>query len=383
MSWPTGPIPVAPVINLSGPATIWGTSISSEAVAAASAHALRHHWDMAALGRWASETIARWSGAEAGALTACSAAGITLTVAACMTGNDPGRISQLPDATGMRHEVVIQQGHLVHYGAPIEQMIRMAGARVRAVGSVNRTVETDLTHALGPATAAAMFVISHHTVQYGYVALERFVALCHAHGTPVIVDAAAQDMQIERLVASGADLIVLSGQKYLSGPTAGIVCGRRDLVAAVEAQNAGIGRPMKVGKEGYFGTIVALEERIALDLEVWSRLQKLKADRLAAALGGLRGATVAVQKDRGGQPVHRVVVTIDPSIAGMTAALVCDALRACSPSIKPRAYQTDEGWFALEPVHVTDAELTYVASELRWILGAADPTLPQSTSPHG
>ena len=149
MTWPTGPIPVAPVINLSGPATIWGTSISSEAVAAASAHALRHHWDMAALGRWANETIARWSGAEAGTLTACSAAGITLTVAACMTGGDPGRISQLPDASGMKRDIVIQKGHTVHYGAPIEQMIRLAGARVREVGSVNRAVESDLTHALG------------------------------------------------------------------------------------------------------------------------------------------------------------------------------------------------------------------------------------------
>ena len=383
MTWPTGPIPVAPVINLSGPATIWGTSISSEAVAAASAHALRHHWDMAALGRWANETIARWSGAEAGTLTACSAAGITLTVAACMTGGDPGRISQLPDASGMKRDIVIQKGHTVHYGAPIEQMIRLAGARVREVGSVNRAVESDLTHALGADTAAAMYVISHHTVQYGYVPLERFVALCHERGVPVIVDAAAQDMQIARIVASGADLVVMSGQKYLAGPTAGIVCGRGDLVAAVDAQHAGIGRPMKIGKEGYFGTIVALEERIDLDLAVWGRLQKMKADRLATALGGLRGATVTVQKDRVGQPVHRVVVTVDPALAGMTAADICAALRRCEPSVKARAYQVEEGWFALEPVHGTEAELDYVARELRWIVGAADMSLPQSTSPHG
>jgi D-glucosaminate-6-phosphate ammonia-lyase len=382
MRWLDQPIPVTPVINLSGPATIWGTSQSSPAVGEAVAHALAHHWDMAAVARWAGETIARWSGAEAGAVTNCSAAGITLTVAACMTGADPGRIAQLPDATGMPRDVVIARGHVVHYGASIEQMIRLAGATVHEIGSVNRTVESDLTHALGPDTAAAMYVISHHTVQYGVVPLERFVALCHERGVPVIVDAAAQDMQIARIVASGADLVVISGQKYLSGPTAGIVCGRADLVAAVDAQVGGIGRTMKVGKDGYFGTIAALEERMALDLASWAQVQKARADRLAAGLQGLSGATVSVRKDRGGQPVHRVEVVIDPAVAGIDAAGVCAALRACTPSIKPRAYQVDEGWFALEPVHVTEDELAYVIRELRWILGASDPTLPPAAAPH-
>jgi len=337
MGWPEHPIPVAPVINLSGPATIWGTSQSSIAVCEAVAHALAHHWDMAAVARWAGETIARWSGAEAGALTNCAAAGITLTVAACMTGADPGRIAQLPDATGMQREVVISRGHVVDYGASIAQMIRLAGATVREFGTVNRTPESDLTH---------------------------------------------EDMQIQRIVASGADLVVVSGQKYLSGPTAGIVCGRADLVAAVEAQVGGIGRTMKVGKDGYFGTIVALEQRMSIDLASWAQVQKARADRLAAGLQGLRGATVTVRKDRVGQPIHRVEVVIDPAVAGTDAAGVCAALRKCTPSIKPRAYQVDEGWFALEPVHITEDELAYVVRELRWILGASDPTLPPATAPH-
>jgi L-seryl-tRNA(Ser) seleniumtransferase len=362
-------LPVTPVINLSGPLTMYGSSISSEGVAQATADALRHHWDMDALGRWANDVIVEWSGSESGMLTSSSAAGITLTVAACMTGSDIGMVWQLPDATGMKNEVVIQAGHAVNFGAPIEQMIRLAGATVRQVGTVNRTHRAAIQHALGANTAAAMFVISHHTAQYGFVQLNEFVEMCHAAGVPVIVDAAAQDQQIDRIVASGADLIVLSVQKYLSGPTGGIVCGREDLVRAVELQSAGIGRTMKIGKEGMFGTIVALQERMALDLSDWETEQRGNAAYLCDRLQDLRGVRVTLEKDKVGQPVTRVRLEVDPAEAGLTAEGICQELPKCQPSIKPRAHHTDEGWFLLEPVHITQDEMDYVIREMHRILG--------------
>lgn len=359
---------LAPVVNLSGPLTKYGSSISSPAVSEATAAALRHHWDMDELNRYAGEVIARWSGAEAGVLTSSSASGVTLTVAACMTGPDLGRIEQLPDATGMKRDVVIQKGHSVNFGAPIEQMIRLAGATVREVGTINRSAAAPLVHALGPDTAAAMFVISHHTVQYGFVQLQEFVDICHARNVPVIVDAAAQDLQIDRIVASGADLIVLSVQKYLSGPTGGIVCGRDDLVRAVGLQRHGIGRTMKIGKEGIFGTIAALEERMATNLHAWEAEQRQKAVYLADQLRDLPGVVVTLEKDKVGQPVTRVRLDVDPSAGGMSAEAVCRELPRCSPAIEPRAHHTDEGWFLLEPVHVTNDDMDYVARELRRIL---------------
>ncbi len=361
-------IPLEPVVNLSGPLTPYGSSISSDRVVEAAALGLRHHWDMKELADYAGDVIAGWSGTEFGMLTSSSASGLTLTVAACMTGSDPGRIHQLPDTTGMKHEVVIQKGHSVNFGSPIEQTIRLSGAVVREVETVNRTTAVDIEHALNENTAAAMFVVSHHTVPYGFVLLDEFVSICHARGVPVIIDAAAQDHQIERLVASGADLLVLSVQKYLSGPTGGIVCGRRDLVDAVNMQSLGIGRTMKIGKEGVFGTIAALEERMAIDLEGWAVAQREKAVYLAKGLDGLRGVAVTLEKDKVGQPVTRVRLEVDQSVAGLNAEDVCSALIACSPSIKPRAHHTDEGWFLLEPVHVTDDDMDYVSGELRRIL---------------
>lgn len=361
---------LTPVVNLSGPLTKYGSSISSPAVAEAAAEALRHHWDMNDLSRYADEVIAQWSGAEAGMLTSSSASGVTLAVAACMTGTNPGLIEQLPNPAGMKHEVVIQKGHCVNFGAPIEQMIRLAGATVREVGTINGTSAASLAHALTPDTAAAVFVISHHTVLYGYVQLAEFVELCHARNVPVIVDAAAQDQQIDRIVASGADLIVLSVQKYLSGPTGGIVCGREDLVRAVEAQSRGIGRTMKIGKEGVFGTIAALRERMATDLAAWEVDQRQKAAYLADHLQDLPGVAVTLEKDKVGQPVTRVRLEVDPAVAGLNAAQICDELPRCSPPIEPRAHHTDEGWFLLEPVHVTQEEMDYVVRELRRIVGS-------------
>lgn len=362
---------LTPVINLSGPLTTYGASVSSERVCEAVAESLRHQWDMEQLFRRAGAVIAAWSGAEAGTLTACAASGVTLGVAACMTGTDLGRISQLPDATGMKSEVLVQKGHSVNFGAPLEQMIRLAGAAVREVGTVNRTTPHEIRAGLNERTVAAMFVISHHTSQFGYVQLEEFIALCHEAGVPVIIDAAAQDHQIERLIAAGADLLVFSGQKYLSGPTAGVVCGRRDLVEAVYLQNRGIGRTMKLGKEAIFGMMAALEDRMAIDLDDWAVEQREKAAYLADQIQDLPGAKVSLEKDRVGQPVTRVRLEIDPGVVGLDAEGVCRELTKGTPSIKPRGHHTDEGWFYLEPNHVTRDELDHVAVRLREILGAS------------
>lgn len=359
---------LTPVINLSGPLTTYGASKSSPAVCEAVAASLQHQWDMEELFARADEVIARWSGAEAGTLTACAASGVTLGVAACMTGSDLGKVYQLPDASGMASEVLLQKGHSVNFGAPLEQMIRLAGANVREVGTVNQTSAAQIRAGLNERTAAAVFVISHHTSQFGFVQLSDFIELCHAADVPVIIDAAAQDHQIARLVASGADLITFSGQKYLSGPTAGIVCGRQDLVEAVHLQNRGIGRTMKIGKEAIFGTMVALEERMAIDLADWGAAQQELAIYLSDQLQDLVGVAVSLERDKVGQPVTRVRLAVDPNIAGTDAHGICQSLTLGEPSIKPRAHHTDEGWFLLEPNHVSRAELDLVARRLHEIL---------------
>ena len=83
-------------------------------------------------------------------MSACSSAGICMAVAGAMhSGGGVTAIEQLPDTTGMKSEVVIQTGHLVNYGHPITQDIRLAGARVVAFGAVNSVSEAQLAGAIG------------------------------------------------------------------------------------------------------------------------------------------------------------------------------------------------------------------------------------------
>ena len=157
------------------------------------AEALPQFFEMDVLHARASAAIARVTGAEAGFVTNCAAAGLTLGVAACMTGTEPAKIAQLPDTAGMKDEVIIQMGHCVDYGAPVTQGIRLAGAQVKVIGTLNSTPRNLFAASISAHTVAAMYVISHHTVQYGYIPLRQFVETAHQHGVLVIVDAAAEE----------------------------------------------------------------------------------------------------------------------------------------------------------------------------------------------
>ena len=248
-----------PIINVSGTMTTLGASIIVPEAISAMAEIASQWVEMDDLQRAASVITARLTGGEAGFITACCASGITMAIAGAMTGTNLLAIERLPDDTeGLKSEVVIQLGHIVNYGAPIDQSIRVAGAKVIPAGTVSVTQDYHVREAINERTAAALYVVAHHTVQYGMLSLEEFCEICHARGVPVIVDAASE-YDLRSFLARGADIVVYSGHKFLSGPTSGIVTGRKDLVRAAYLQNRGVARAMKVGKESIAGTMAALE----------------------------------------------------------------------------------------------------------------------------
>jgi len=149
-----------PIINVSGTMTGLGASIAVPEAVRAAAEILPEFVEINDLHRKASPVIARLTGGEAGFVTACASAGITLAVAATMTGADLVRIEQLPDTTGMKHAVVVQAGHFVNYGAPIDQAIRMTGAKVVSVGYATDVRAYQLEAALTEHTAAAVCSVS-------------------------------------------------------------------------------------------------------------------------------------------------------------------------------------------------------------------------------
>ena len=369
------------VINACGKMTHLAGAAVLPPIAAQAAAALPHFFDLDQLQERAGATIAEATGAESGCVTACTAAGITLSVAACMTGADRGKIAQLPDATGMADEVVIQRGHLVNFGAPIAQTIRLAGARVVEVGTVNDTAEYHIENALSEHTAAVVFVVSHHTTRYGTVPLERVVELAHARDIPVIVDGAAQSFLIRRIIDAGVDLAICSGHKYLSGTTAGIVAGRRDLIAAVALQARGIGRPMKVGKEGIFGAMAALEYRMQLDIDAWQAEQNRKMHHIIAQLSPLPGVAMREEPDPNGNPFSRARLDLDPKIAGLNADTLARAMADGDPSIRLRAHHAEEGYVMIDAIEMDNAEVALTCERIAGLLSAS-PQAKQMLNEH-
>ncbi len=339
------------VINVSGTMTGLGASIVVAEAIQAMTSILPKFVEIDELQKRASRVIGRLCNAEAGFLTASCSAAITVTVAGAMTGSDLFAVEQLPDTTGLRNEVVIMTGHMVSYGAPVEQSIRLAGAKVVAVGQSTRALGYQLAGAITDRTAAAVYVVSHHTVQYGLLTLNEFAAICHSRGVPVIVDAASE-YDLTGFLKDGGDLVLYSSHKFLGGPTGGIVAGRKDLVRAAYMQNNGIGRGMKVGKESIVGAIAALQAWEKRDhqgiREREQRALNLWQDKLSQR-PGVRAEIVA---DTTGNPLDRLKVSINPEITNITAWDLADALARGVTPVIVRDHEVEHGFFYLDPCNL-------------------------------
>jgi D-glucosaminate-6-phosphate ammonia-lyase len=357
-----------PVINVSGTMTFLGASIVVPEAIEAMARMLPEFVEIADLQRKASAAIARLTGAEAGTVTASTASGISVAVAGCMTGADLARIEQLPDPAGMRHEVALQRGHMVNYGAPVTQAVRLAGASVRALGDATDARPYQLEAALGEQTAAALYVVSHHCVDYGQIPLEEFCAICHERGVPVIVDAASE-YDLTGFLAKGADIAIYSGHKFLGGPTTGIIAGRKDLVRAAYLQNFGIGRGMKVGKESIVGLIATLEAWEQRDHAAVRAREERHLALWRERLSGRPGVRAEILPDPTDNPLDRLRVHIDPAVARVTAWDLALALAAGDPPVIVRDHHAENGFFDLDPCNLHDGEAEIVGDQ---ILAALD-----------
>ena len=358
------------VINACGKMTHLSGAIVLPQVADVARESLNHFFVLDELQAAAGRVIAESTGAESGCVTACTAAGITCSVAATMTGTDLARVLQLPDSDGMPNRVLIQKGHCVNYGHPITQSIRLAGAQPVEVGVINRCLPEELNHELSKGdVAAVVHVESHHTVQYGWVKLPEVVELAQAAGVPVIVDGAAQDLRLRELVEAGADIVITSAHKYLCSTTAGVVAGRKDLIDAVYLQNRGIGRPMKAGKEAILGAMAALEHRQQQDIAAWTAEQDRKVQLILDKLADVAGLALQVDPDPNGCPFSRARLTPDSTITNHTAASLRDGLAEGDPTVVARAHHTDEGYLHLDAIEMTDAEIEFVCDKTRRILG--------------
>ena len=176
---------------------------------------------------------------------------------------------------------------------------------------------------------------------------------------------------MSELVASGADLILLSAQKYLAAPTAGIVLGTPDLVANLDAQHGGIGRGMKPSKEALAGVMAAIEVRANEDAAARLRVEREKIAIVVAAARSWRGIEASVEADPVGNDTERVWLRVDEHAAGAPASELARRLRDGDTAIATAPHRLQRGQLGLELSGATVDEVRVLCSEMQRLLGKA------------
>lgn len=333
------------VLNAMGVPTILGANTASEEVRAAVGSILQISVEIDELQAAACRLISRCTGAEAGCVTSSCSAALTVSAAAAMTGSDLGAIGRLPDTSGMPDRVVLPTAHDVNFGAPVSQMIRISGAEVVRVGTASHCDRHHLSGAMGERVAAVFYVDSGDVNPAGsFLSLEECVEIAGSRNIPVVVDTAAGS-DVRPFVKAGASLVITSAHKQMGAPTSGLICGELDLVRACYLQNYGIGRAMKVGKEGIVGCMVATE--------AWYGGDRGTREHRFRDLAGVLSQSLTVRQ---GSDPCTAIVSIPPG-TGLSARALANLLREGDPPVwVNRADESNrELWLDLRVADEADA----------------------------
>jgi uncharacterized pyridoxal phosphate-dependent enzyme len=304
---------IRPVINAQATLTRLGGSRMPAPVLDAMRGGADAFVDLVELQTKVGQRIAELTGNEACYISSGAAAGIAISIAACIAGHDKTLIAGLPRVDEPRPEVVVFRGQRNGY----DQAAGLTGARFVEIGADR----SDLEHALSERTVAVLYFAGAH-FSSGALPVGDVVGSAHAHGIPVLVDAAAQIPPISNLWLFtrdlNADAAIFSGGKGLRGPqSSGLVLGRRSLVEACIPNgppNHSLGRPMKVGKEEMLGLLAAVEWSLGQDEPALLNGYEATVQRWITGLADVPDVEVTrAFPSEAGQPHARAIMRLLPS----------------------------------------------------------------------
>src|SRR6266511_1070133 len=304
------------------------------------------------------DVLRRLTGAEAALVVNNNAAAVMLALAALAEGR----------------EVLVSRGELIEIGDGfrIPDVLVRSGARLREVGTTNRTRASDYERAIGPETAAMLRVHQSNFRLVGFTeqpGVAELAAVARRHELPLVDDLGSgafhsfeDEPSARDSVAGGADLACFSGDKLLGGPQAGVIVGRADLVERLRRHP--LQRALRADKL----TLAALEgtlrlylepQRAAREIPVLRMLGELaetvraRAERLAEAVQGEVEETVS-RVGGGALPLAEL-----PSFACAVEEELAAPLRSADP---PVVGIVRDGCLLLDCRTLPDDELEEVAA---------------------
>ncbi len=293
--------------------------------------------------------ISQLLGAEDAAVVNNCAAAVLLTATALAAGR----------------EVIVSRGELVELGGGfrIPDVIASCGARLVEVGTTNRTRAADYDRAITPSTAAILKVHRSNFAVSGFTEeapVRALVALGRARGVPVIEDlgsgamvdtsrlGAERERTAREAVADGVDAVMVSGDKLLGGPQAGVIAGRAAVIATVRRHPlmralrpgrlviAALEATLRAYAEGRAERDVASVAALAQPLAV----VETRAKAIAEGVWSEHGATVAAARVEGRVGGGTLPATVLRSwgvrVGGIDATVLERRLRAHDPPVVAR-----------------------------------------------